>query len=114
MGTFFFGALGALLPELHRWLSLRSDITSTDVRINRVVLLSGAITVAWLVAAGLFALALPGPVASLTAVYAGLSLPATIGLALRRPLSNVDTIELEDEMSSGELLRFLLTRSWHR
>ncbi len=113
MDTFLYGALGALLPELHRWLSLRPDLKDADLSVTRAAVCSATITLAWLLAAGLFAQALPGDVSSLTAIYAGLSLPAAIGLATKKPLTlNIDTIELDSTTRLRDLFRYVFTASW--
>jgi hypothetical protein len=75
--------------------------------------LSAAVTIAWFLAAGLFATALPGDVAALTAIYAGMSLPATIALAVKKPLEiEVDTIELSDHPTKSQVLRSVFLASW--
>lgn len=114
--TFLYGALGALIPEVHRWMNLRDELEGKRTKSNksskraqpprRLGLVSLFITAAWVVLAGAFATALPGEITRFTAVYAGMSLPATITLLSKRPFDiDIDTIELAETRSLSDTIR---------
>lgn len=114
MAVFLYGALGALLPEALRWVTVAGLLKEAALPGRRAAGFSLAITVVWLAAAGGFATALPGEVAPLTAVYTGISLPATIALvASRSGRIEVDTIEIgSEDTRNGALVRFLFSALW--
>ena len=106
MSTFLYGCLGALLPDLLILLRSRRDIAN-GLPTKKTVLATALVTLSWIIAAGFFATALPGDVAKLTAVYAGISLPITVtrvSKGLSEPIE-VDSIELRSEPRFSDVLR---------
>ena len=109
---FWYGALGAVIPEALLLLRRRGDFEEGELRIRAIAMASLA-TLIWVIVAGFFATALPGEVAKLTALYAGMSLPATVGFvskAVTKPGGEleIDCIELGTRPSLSRHLGWYL------